>query len=107
MMTLLHKKPLIISHCNVRSLLSPGTLDEISILIENHKIDILSISETWLDSHILDQLVSLHGFPLIRKDRNRKCGGVLVYVSDLLTVTHLSRLGHERIESLWVSMGVF
>ena len=63
------KKPLIISHCNVRSLLSPGTLDEITILIENHKMDILSISETWLDSHIPDQLVSLHGFTIIRKDR--------------------------------------
>ena len=106
-MTLLHKKPLIISHCNVRSLLSPGTLDEISVLIENHKIDILSISETWLDSHIPDQLVSLHGFTITRKDRNRKGGGVLVYVSDLLTVTHLPRLEHEHIESLWVSISKF
>ena len=107
MMTLLYKKPLRISHCNVHSRLSPGTLNEISILIERLKIDILSISETWLDSHIPDQLVSLHGFTTIRKDRNRKGGGVQVYVSDLLIVTHLSRLEHEHIESLWVSISKF
>ena len=87
--------------------ISTCTLDEISILIQNHKIDILSISETWLDSHIPDQLMSLHNFTIIFKDCSRKGGGVLIYVSDLLTVTHLSRLEHEHFESLWVSISKF
>ena len=43
----------------------------------------------------------------VRTVYNRKGDGVLVYVSDLLTVMHLPRLEHEHIESLWVSISKF
>lgn len=41
---------------------------------------VLGISETWLDSTITDSIVALPGY-VHHRDRNRKGGGVMVYVS--------------------------
>ena len=42
----------VIKHINAQSLITK--LDEIKLLIENEDLDILCISETWLQPNILD-----------------------------------------------------
>ena len=42
----------------------------------------MGLSETWLDGSLLDAELEVPGFSLYRKDRNRRGGGVMVYVSN-------------------------
>ena len=48
---------IVIKHINAQSLFPK--LDEIKLLIENDDLDILCISETWLQPNILDDLISI------------------------------------------------
>ena len=43
-------------------------LDEIKLLIENEDLDILCISETWLQPNILDDLISIKNYNVFRND---------------------------------------
>lgn len=53
-----------------------------------HKIHILAITETWLDSSIADTLVAIQNFTLYRRDRGTgRGGGICFYVHDSLHVT--------------------
>jgi hypothetical protein len=73
---------------NVRSILNMHKREEIQLLITKEKVDILGITESWLHEGVEDAEVSMKGFRLFRKDRERiggegKCkgGGVLLYIS--------------------------
>ena len=73
-----------ICHLNVRSIFANNTsskLDEISVLSSEYAIDVIAMSETLLDSSILNTNISLpcYGEPH-RLDRNRNGGGVLAFV---------------------------
>ena len=65
-------------HLNVRSILSVA--DEIHCLLVDKKIDVLTVSETWLDSTISTSEFCPSGYEFIRKDRDRKGGGVGIYI---------------------------
>jgi len=56
-------------YTNVRSLTRGSKKDELKMLIGNHKIDIIGISETWGKADILDIEMEIPGFKLYRKDR--------------------------------------
>ena len=45
-------------------------------------LDILAINKRRLDSTIADKEISVIGYIVIRKDRNRHGGGVLLYVKE-------------------------
>ena len=51
---------------------------------DNVAIDVLTLSETWLDSNIQDSEICLPGFTLVRRDRegSKSGGGVAIYVRD-------------------------
>ena len=53
--------------------------------IANKPFDILTISETNLDSTITDSEVSIQSFCLERLDRNRRGGGVAVYIDEKMS----------------------
>ena len=63
---------------NVNSLIAK--IDEIRLLVQNEKIDILAINETKIDHKIEDRRISLEDFSLCRYDRSRQGGGVALYV---------------------------
>jgi len=71
-------------------------LDELCVLIETYKPHILCIVETWLCSDITDNEVTIPGFQLYRLDRNRHGGGILMYISDKLTVCHLPAIVQDH-----------
>ena len=68
-----------ILHLNVRSLFNK--LDEIRLLFCKRKIAVVSFSETWLDSSISDSEIEIENYTVVRKDRNRKGGGVCLHSS--------------------------
>ena len=91
----LSQKGLRILHLNVRSL--TRNFSEIHLLLTQNRIDILSLNETWLDDSILDQEIEINGYRIVRKDRNRHGGGVLVYLRNNL---HYHVLKHSSLEHL-------
>ena len=63
---------------NINSLLVHA--DELRIGSEDQTYDLLAINESKLDDKINDGAVSLDGYEILRKDRNRNGGGVALYL---------------------------
>jgi hypothetical protein len=59
-----------INPCSLRK-----KLVEVSSLVSNLKLHILAVSETWFNSSINDNLISISGFSVVRHDRNNRIGG--------------------------------
>ena len=97
------KSPSIhIAHLNVRSLLP--IIDDVHSLIVSEKIDILALSETWLDDTITDSEICLDNYYIVRKDRNRRGGGVAFFVSNHLRCKPCYDLCISNIESVWIEL---
>jgi hypothetical protein len=68
-------------------------------------LDIIGISETWLDGDIAEVEVAIAGFRCYRKDREQvktgKNGGVLMYVQDDITPCAYRELNQYKAESMW------
>ena len=67
-----------IAALNIASLLRH--IDELKMVMSSKTLDILVSSETRLDSTIAEKDISIIGYNVIRKGRNRHGGGVLLYV---------------------------
>jgi exonuclease III len=91
-----------IGHLNIRSLLPK--VEDIEILLTTSKMDILTISESWLDNSILHHEIAIAGYTAIRKDRNRHGGGVMQYIREGLEYKERTDLEHERIEATWIEV---
>lgn len=77
------KKSFVTAHLNVRSL--TANIDKLRILVgELKNIDILGVSETKLDSHILDSEINITGYHLIRKDPSRESSALAFYIRSSL-----------------------
>ena len=91
-------------HQNTRNLLNK--LDEIRYIINTLQsgIHLISFTETWLNSSVLDEEVSIPGYTVFRKDRGSKGGGVIVYARDDLSVVRRSDLERPDVEGLWLEI---
>ena len=94
-----------IEYVNAQSLL--GSLTEISLLMVTRSVDILCISETWLESNVLDKFINIEGFNVFRHDRGRG-GGACIYVRDDLEVKVFNIDVHREddldIEDIWITV---
>ena len=72
--------------CYVRSLRSQSKLDELKDMAETANMDILTLSETWLNANDVDSSLSIPGFqPIVRDDRvDMHGGGVAVFCRDTI-----------------------
>ena len=86
-----------VAHLNCRSLLS--AIDDVRRLIVIEGIDILALTETWLDESIDDSEVSLAGYSILRKDRNRRGGGVAFIISNQIRFKSCSEISEGQAES--------
>jgi len=95
-------KGVSIGHLNTRSILPK--IDEIKMILTNSNLDILTISESWLDNSILPHEIEIAGYTTLRKDRNRHGGGVMQYIKNDLNFKERSDLEHENIEATWIEV---
>ena len=72
------KSTLKILYYNARSLLPK--FDELLLSADTHCPDVICITESWLCNDIQDTEIAIPGYQLVRLDRNRHGGGVLMYV---------------------------
>ena len=75
---------------NINSLLK--NIDQLCIMLENNRLDILAIDETKIDNTISDNEISIPGYHHIRKDRSTHCGGVLLYARESLSFSERNDL---------------
>ena len=79
--------------------------DELKLIIETNKPDIIGISETKLDKTVNDCDVHISVYRVIRRDRNCYGGGVLMYISESLNFNHREDLDFD-LESISVEIKV-
>ena len=82
---------------NINSLLAH--IDELRIC-EDQTFDLLAINESKLDDKINNAAVSLDGYEILRKDRNRSGGDVAIFVRNSLNYLNRSNLGPPDMEAL-------
>ena len=71
---------------NARSLLPK--VDELIANLSVNTINLVAVTETWLNDDIEDNLVSIRGYNIFRRDRPHRRGGGFVYIS--LSISMLS-----------------
>ena len=97
-------KGLKVAHINIHSLYPK--VEEIRFLLLNTGLDILCISETWLDEVISQGELHVDGYCLLRRDRNRHGGGVTIYVKNGMDYTVRSDLNSDTVECIWIEINV-
>ena len=86
---------------NVRSI--NNKLDEIDIVANVNKVDIISLTETWIDETTPIESLDIQGYVLFSKPRiGRKGGGVALYVKDCFNPRILPVTIPDVVEALWV-----
>ena len=77
-----YKYNLSIAHININSIWNK--IDEVKLLLNEGLVDILAISETKLDSTYNNYLLQHPHYRMLRRDRKKGGGGLLVYIRNRL-----------------------
>ena len=79
-------KGLHFMHLNVRSILAKNKFDMLKVQIANSKLNVFTISESWLNSKIPNSTIAIPGYSIIRSDRpnslKARGGGLVTYISN-------------------------
>ena len=77
-------------------------VDELALVVGNHNPDIICITETWLKNQIPDDVVQIHNYTLLRRDRKeREHGGVCLYIKNSYSISVLDVPNEHECEVLW------
>ena len=98
----LHVQGIHILYYNARSLMFK--VDELRIVSEAAKPEIICVVETWLDNDVSNHELSLCNYELFRRDRDRHGGGVAIYVHSALSCSVFLEGGPNGLEFLSVSV---
>ena len=85
-------------------------IDELRVWLADNPVDILALSETWLDSTIIDNDLFISGYEILRRDRTRCAadgntyGGVCFYVRSVINVLPRPDLSHDELENLCIEI---
>lgn len=62
--------------------------EQIEVLLSDEKLDLLSLSETWLSPTVANNVVRINNYKIYRWDRqrNKKGGGICIYVNRKIKV---------------------
>lgn len=93
-----------IGHLNTRSLIA--SFADFSNLLRSHCFDVLAVSESWLNINISDDILSIPGYRLFRKDREGRGGGVAAYVSSRYDCEEvdINVENVDALEQLWINI---
>ena len=62
------------------------------------------MNETRLDEHIIDSIVNINGYSIVRNDRNRDGGGVAIYYRNCTNTELRYDLIHEDLEAICIKV---
>lgn len=81
-------------------------INELSIIAEVEKPDVMLISETWFNE---ESIRNVDGYAIYYKDRNNRIGGgVCIYIRDNIKhrPTRIKRLNDSKIEEIWCEIEI-
>ena len=78
---------------NINSLLPK--IDELREIVKISNPTVIGITETKLDNSIGDSEISIDGYCAIRRDRNSKGGGVIIYVTNKICYSNRNCISNE------------
>ena len=101
-------KGIKIALLNIVSLLGEDNIkiDTLRLVLQKMPVDVLCVNETRLSSQITSEEVSIDGYSLYRNDRNRRGGGVAIYVNNKYQCVHRDEFQCDSIESTWIEIGL-
>ena len=72
---------LIVVHFNIDSITADGRLEQLNVVCQTLKLDILIMTESKLDESIPNSMIEInHSHEPLRRDHNRHGGGCLIYI---------------------------
>ena len=77
-------------------------LDDLCLLCADSKPHVVCIVETWLEESVFDNELTVSNYFLLRLDRNRHGGGVLLYIGDDLSYNVIF-MGPKNLELLGIT----
>ena len=97
---------LTIFHLNIQSLRNSAHLIQLRELVKSEKYDIVTISETWLNTNVTSGEIKLDDYKVFRLDRlHKRGGGVCAYVRKELKTEVLkdySYISDSNFHQLWL-----
>ena len=91
-----YKRNLKIGHLNVNSIY--GKADEVTNLLNTCRFDIFFIAESKIDGSVSSSLFAHPEYRIIRRDRKKGAGGMLVYIRRSITALRRAKLEPEGVE---------
>ena len=80
-------------------------IDEIRHVADYANLDCICVTESWLQSHISDDVIALNGFNIARMDRSHTVHRVVCcYISVNISFTVLKDLQDLFFEVLWIKL---
>ena len=70
----------------------------------NAKPAVICLTETWLDNTVTSSEISIDGYSVVRKDRNRNGGGVCTYIRSDIAFSEVKNIPNEDIETTWIEL---
>lgn len=105
--TMGNNKNLKIGHININGL--ANKLIDIQFLLKEVEFDILGVTETHLTEDISNELIRIHGYNMVRRDRSNgsKGGGVVIYYRDNLNIFEDLKWNiHQDFEAVWLNITI-
>ena len=89
-----------VAHLNINGLLTK--IHQIRLLLEETRLDILTISESHLNSEIINEEIEIENYSILRKDRkdDSSWGGVLIYFRDSLNGIEYTKMNVLDLETI-------
>ena len=75
-------------------------IDELRSILLNNDVHVCALNETRLDKDIDNSEINVHGYTIVRKDRNRNGGGVAIYVQNDIKYTVIEDDSMHNLESI-------
>ena len=80
-------------------------IDEVRSVAAEVNLDIICIVESWLQTHIHDNIVHIDNYNIIRRDRSSGIhGGVCAYIRKTIKFKTVDNLLNENFEVLWLKL---
>lgn len=99
-------KQLSIMYLNARSI--RNKMDELKIIVSEHKPDIIGVVETWLNDSVFDSEINIENYHLVRKDRKNdlksKGGGIIMYIKNEIPFVNATTDYCSNVDHLWLKI---
>nr|CAH7734380.1 unnamed protein product [Callosobruchus chinensis] len=90
---------------NIRSIFTG--FNDFKTYIYNSDIDIITLTETWLNNQTSSDTVTIDKYNLLRADRDSRGGGVAIYIKKIINCRIIFSNISDCVEQLWIHVKLY